>query len=321
MLKDNLPGREWRDIQGYEGFYSASNDGYIYSHHTNRIMATPLVNGYRVVNLSKNGTVKKMRVGRLIATAFISNPENKPTVNHLNEIKTDDRVENLEWATHAENTNWGTRTARAVANTDYKAIAASYDHVAAQAKVDHKACCTTKKAILQFSIDGEMLNRFESAKEAARQLGISDTGITACARRERGRQSMYGYRWIYEADLKSTNLQGLKGIYRWAPCNKPIQSNNTSGYVGVTFHKPRGKWNAQVKYKQRYINLGYYTSIIEAAQARNEGMRWMFGEYGRYNDVPDAPPHIKEYVKNKCSRFLGETAVYYSGEIVFDEPC
>ena len=86
-------------------------------------------------------------------------------------------------------------------------------------------------------------------------------------------------------------------------CNQPLQKNNTSGAAGVSFYSPRGKFRARIKASQRDIHLGYYQTFEEAVQARNVGMECMFGEYGRYNDVPDAPDWIRKSVIEKCRRF------------------
>ncbi len=86
-------------------------------------------------------------------------------------------------------------------------------------------------------------------------------------------------------------------------CNQPVQSNNTSGFSGVSFYAPRAKYRARIKASQHDIHLGYYQSLREAVQARNVGMECMFGEYGQYNNVTDAPLWIREKVIRQCERF------------------
>lgn len=85
--------------------------------------------------------------------------------------------------------------------------------------------------------------------------------------------------------------------------NQPAQKNNTSGVSGVSFYPPREKFRARIKVSQHDIHLGYYLTFTEATQARNVGMELMFGEYGRYNDVPPAPDWIRKRVFDQCKRF------------------
>lgn len=92
-------------------------------------------------------------------------------------------------------------------------------------------------------------------------------------------------------------------------CNQPLQINNTSGVTGVSFYSPRGKYRARIKVSQYDIHLGYFHHFIEAVQARNEGMKLMFGEFGRLNDAPEAPVWIKKLVYEKCSRHFDKAAV------------
>ncbi len=77
--------------------------------------------GYCQVSLYKNGKNKCYRVNRLVALAFIPNPDNKPQVNHLNEIRSDNRITNLEWTTIAENSNYGNRNDK-MAESHYKSV-------------------------------------------------------------------------------------------------------------------------------------------------------------------------------------------------------
>ena len=102
-------------------------------------------------------------------------------------------------------------------------------------------------------------------------------------------------------DNRSCNLRIV--THQQNQINQPLQRNNTSGVSGVSFYSPRGKFRARIKIGQHDIHLGYYQTFEEAVQARNVGMECMFGEYGRYNDVPEAPEWIREKVITQCKRF------------------
>lgn len=102
-------------------------------------------------------------------------------------------------------------------------------------------------------------------------------------------------------DNRSSNLRLV--THQQNQINQPLQSNNTSGVSGVSYYPPRKKYRARIKIGQHDIHLGYYPTFQEAVQARNVGMKCMFGDYGRYDDVPPAPFWIKEKVFNQCKRF------------------
>lgn len=103
----------WKDIKGYEGLYQVSNLGRVKSldivdrlgrkHKSNIKYQNDNGNGYLIVNLKHNGKQKNHLVHRLVAEAFIENPENKKEVNHIDGDKLNNRVDNLEWVSRSEN--------------------------------------------------------------------------------------------------------------------------------------------------------------------------------------------------------------------------
>ena len=108
----------WKDIEGYEGLYQVSNFGRVkslekidFSGHKRKCKILKLAlnrYGYVYLILSKNGNKKAYTVHRLVAETFIPNPNKLPFVNHKDENKSNNRVDNLEWCTHEYNINYGT---------------------------------------------------------------------------------------------------------------------------------------------------------------------------------------------------------------------
>lgn len=98
---------QWKYIEGWEGYYQISSYGRLKSFHNKKhggkILSPGLSGGYVLAQLYRRGYRKDISVHRLVALTFISNPKNKPEVNHKNGIKNDNHVDNLEWCTASEN--------------------------------------------------------------------------------------------------------------------------------------------------------------------------------------------------------------------------
>ncbi len=153
----------WKDVKDYEGLYQVSNLGRVKSLGIRFIRSNlkpytklPRIlsqigckNGYKKVELTNNGFSKRYYVHRLVAEAFIPNPDNLPEVNHKDEIASNNHVDNLEWCTHKYNSNYGTRAVRI--KDKMKQIGRS-------------------KPVLMYSKDGIFIKRFDSIREASTAL-------------------------------------------------------------------------------------------------------------------------------------------------------
>lgn len=183
---------KWKDIEGYPG-YQVSNLGQVRSlnyRRTGQVMVLkPVKNekGYLNVQLPKNEKIKTCRVHRLVATAFIPNPDNLPYINHKDENKENNFVwinpdgtvdperSNLEWCDCAYNNNYGTRNQRQ-----------------AESQTNRPDC---SKRVAQYSLDGILVAIYPSAHEAARQTGFLQGNISNCCRGLH--KTAYGFIWRY----------------------------------------------------------------------------------------------------------------------------
>ena len=163
---------EWKDIIGYEELYEVSCRGNIRNKKTSKILSNKS-NSYVVVSLTRNNVVRRFTVHRIVAQTFIENPLNKKEVNHINGIKNDNRIENLEWCTPSENINHSWRIGLSKM-TDKKRIASS------QNGKSHMGNLFVVKPIL----DKSSGIAYPSRKELSKKLNISIT--TVCQRIKKG---------------------------------------------------------------------------------------------------------------------------------------
>lgn len=143
---------EWKLINGYD--YSVSSLGRIRNNRTGRILkGVPNTFGYLQVFLYKNGRPKRFTIHQLVASYFLPDQMGKE-LNHINEDKLNNRVENLEYITHKENCNYGTRNSRMATKLS--------------------------KPLIQYDLHGNEIRRFNSASEVQRVLSYKQTCITQC---------------------------------------------------------------------------------------------------------------------------------------------
>lgn len=176
------------DIKGYEGQYQVSNLGNIRNSKGKILKDRFDKDGYKKVTLCKDGNKKTYRVHRLVLETFKANPDNKPQINHRNEDKTDNRLNNLEWSTPKENSNYGTRTARSV---ETKRKNGYYNELAKTNKLNapKKVLCITTGKV------------YESAHEAARDLNLNNSTITQCCKGKRPQHKGYQFKY-YDKEVE-----------------------------------------------------------------------------------------------------------------------
>ena len=166
----------WKAIVGYEGLYEVSDQGRVKSLNYNHTGTEKILkphktrDGYLQVSLCKDGHIKRTYVHRLIAEAFIPNPLGLETVNHKDEVKTNNVASNLEWMSQKDNNNYGTRNKR---------VGEAH----------------SKQVQMFDKQTGELLATFPSAHEAERVTGIDQGNISKCC--NGNRKSAGGYIWRY----------------------------------------------------------------------------------------------------------------------------
>lgn len=255
---------EWKTIKGYEEKYEVSNLGRIKSlpryvnNHTGQLLVKEKIikqqinhKGYAVVTLGnrKSGNKKTMFVHRLVAKAFIPNPKNLPQINHIDGNKLNNRIENLEWCDNSYNQIHAYKTGL---------------------NIHSEEAGRKKKAVYQIDISSKkIINEFKSATEAAKQVGSSQSDISACCRKERGHRIIKGYIWRYKEDydekeeelnnyLYDKTVLQIKDSKIIAEYTSPIEANKATGIDNGSIvnccnhkrhYKTAGGYSWEYKYK------------------------------------------------------------------------
>lgn len=175
---------KWKDIIHYNGVYLISNIGNVKNTITNKVLRIKYKKkGYAFVGLSRDGNVKYHHVHRLVAIAFISNPNNKPCVNHKNGIKHNNGVDNLEWVTHKENMYHAIKTGL----IDFKSR-----------KYNEGKEHPRNKTIFKRSLKGRVLKKYYCMIELLNDHpDFNSSKIHRVCKLMRGNKTAYGYKWTY----------------------------------------------------------------------------------------------------------------------------
>lgn len=216
---ENIEEEIWRDISGYEGLYQVSNLGrikrlprvVIRSDGRRRTFCESISKGhlhntgYYVINLTKNVISKRKLVHRLVAEAFLPNPNHYPVIHHIDANKTNERADNLMWCSYSFN------------------IKHSYEfegHRPSMKGVFGKDN-PHSVPIVQISLQGEVLAHFVNIMEAARKLNVNHTNITACIKKRK--KTAYGYLWSVDEPKSIKERIDFYKEYRNPKCRRVEQ--------------------------------------------------------------------------------------------------
>ena len=151
-----------KDIKNYEGLYAVTSCGRVWSHKRKKFLV-PRANryGYLYVNLSRNGKYTSYTIHRLVAEAYLPNPSNLPDVDHIDNDKTHNYLNNLQWITHKDNVRKG-----------------------------------RNKPILQYDLNGNFIREWECAADVGKEVRVNI--VTCLTGRQK---TAYGYIWKYKDDI------------------------------------------------------------------------------------------------------------------------
>ena len=211
---------EWKDIEGYEGLYQISNEGRVKAleryvdnfwgtkqYIRERVLKGNQTNGYLTVSLCKNGIPKNVYIHRLVAEAFIPNPDGKPCIDHKDTNTFNNNVTNLCWCTAKENSNNPkTRLHNSLGQKKNKNNIARLNEYSER----------KKRQIFQLTLDGKLIMAFDSAADAAKELNYNESMINRCCNgghycngKWYSNKTYKGFLWQF---TKDTNIGGQKTV-------------------------------------------------------------------------------------------------------------
>lgn len=218
----------WKDVVGYEGLYKVSNFGNVYSWRVKRNLKPGNHNdGYKFVILYKNGDKSFKTIHRLVAEAFIPNPNNYPVINHKDEDKTNNNVNNLEWCSELYNNTYNDR------------------HIKIAEKLS--------KYVYAYNDNCKMVYEFKSINEADRHLGWGRGNIwSSCVNKNR---SCHGLLWSYDKLTEQEIIDRFKLIKE-----RKIEHHQLGEFAKQKLSKPCSRYTMDWEY------IDSYPSIQEAGR-------------------------------------------------------
>ena len=180
--------QEFKIIKDFEN-YQISNDGYVYSLYYNKMLKPEINKGYCRVTLKKDKKGPHFFIHRLVANAFIPNPDNKPCVNHIDENGLNNHVSNLEWVTSAENTRYSCKGSKKFADMISK---------------------RTSIPVIQYDKNMNKIAEYASSRNAEKETNILNAGISKCCRGVQKTSGGFIWKFKYENSIKDKTIIDVK---------------------------------------------------------------------------------------------------------------
>jgi hypothetical protein len=243
---------EWKEIIYYKN-YEISNFGKVRNKTTKQVLKVHIVKGYQTITLRYKKEYQKFSIHRLVAIHFIPNPENKPTVNHIDKCRTNNHVDNLEWNTVSEQEQHKNKTKK-------EAIEFGHGH--------------SRKIIYRINKDSdEILEEYPSMTLAIKWLYDSNicqfkefNGNTMASIRSRillqikgKRKTVYGYKWKFKVDTiedeiwKDIDPQYIRGVKGYQASNLG-RVKSPKGKINIQYNEYEGYKTVAIKYHTQYVH-------------------------------------------------------------------